>query len=128
LLGKSFQAADAASYTTPTGVTIALYDAPGLCGYLTSNALKANSSSLIFTIASPSSGSYVGLNVQYALFDASCHSTVGESGSGTVDVTSSDANMISGTFHMTLNGDSITGSFNAPTCAGAPGSGAQSCR
>jgi hypothetical protein len=128
LLGKSFQAADAASYTTPTGVTIALYDTPGLCGYLTSNAIKANSSSLIFTIASRSSGSYAGVNVQYALFDATCHSSVGESGSGSVDVTSSDANMISGTLHMSLNGDTITGSFDAPNCAGAPGSGTQSCR
>lgn len=128
LLGKSFATADAASYATSTGIRIVLYDAPGLCGYLKSNAVKANSSSIVIDISSPNAGSYPGSNVQYAQFDATCNSPMGESGSGTVEITSTDANMISGTFRLTLNSDSITGSFFAPICMGAPGSGPQSCR
>jgi hypothetical protein len=128
LLGKSFSTADAASYMTSTGVRIVLYDAAGICSDLKTNAVKANSSDLIIDLSSPNMGSHAGVQVQYAQFDATCNSPAGESGSGTVDVTSSDANMIAGTFHVSLNGDMVTGSFVAPTCAGAPGTGAQSCR
>ncbi len=128
LLGKSFSAADAASYMTSTGVRIVLYDAAGICGDLRTNAVKANSSDIILDLSSPNTGSYAGVQVQYAQFDATCKSPAGESGSGTVEVTSSDANMVAGTFHVSLNRDTVTGSFVAPTCAGAPGTGAQSCR
>jgi hypothetical protein len=35
---------------------------------------------------------------------------------------------VSGTFSFSLNADFVTGSFVAPSCAGAPGTGGQICR
>jgi hypothetical protein len=66
--------------------------------------------------------------VQFAEFDATCNSPNGESGSGTVTITSASGSSLSGTYSFTLNADSISGSFVAPNCVGAPGTGQQMCK
>jgi hypothetical protein len=128
-LGKTFTPADAASYSTNGAVTVVLYDASGVCGELKDNAVKPNSSALVFTLPGAAGGmTYTGVEVQFAEFDASCNSPAGESGSGKVTITAASASSVSGSFVVNLNADSVTGNFVAPTCAGAPGSGAQSCK
>jgi hypothetical protein len=129
LLGKTFTAADAASYGANGIVMVVLSDASGVCGELATNGVKPNSSALVFTLPAAAGGArYDSVNVQFAEFDATCNSPAGESGSGSVTVTAATASSVSGTFSFSLNSDSITGSFVAPTCACAPGSGAQVCK
>jgi hypothetical protein len=129
LLGKTFTPVDAASYVDHALVSVVFYDAPGVCGDLVANAIKPNSSALTFSIPDATVGmTYRGPSVQFAEFDATCNSPAGESGSGTVTITAAGATSVSGNFSFMLNSDSVTGSFIAPTCAGAPGTGAQICR
>jgi hypothetical protein len=128
LLGKTFTPVDAASYSSNGMVTVVLVDASGICGELVMNGVKPNSSALVFTLPAAVSGTYKSVPVQFAEFDATCNSPNGESGSGSVTVTAASASSLSGSFSFSLNADSITGSFVAPTCAGAPGTGAQVCK
>jgi hypothetical protein len=129
LLGKTFTPKDAASVTNGGTVTVVLADASGICSDLMSTAVTANSSALVMMLPAAVSGmKYSGVNVQFAEFDATCNSPSGESGSGTVTITSANAGSISGTFAFSLNSDSITGSFVAPTCAPGSSDAAQTCR
>ena len=126
LLGKTFAAADAASYSGGGGVTVVLSDAPGVCSEVETNGVKPGSSALVFTLPAAASGTtYAAVEVQFAEFDGTCNSPAGESGSGSVTITPATASSLSGTFSFTLNADSITGSFVAPTCT--PGTGAPVC-
>jgi hypothetical protein len=125
LLGKTFTPVDAASFISGGMVTVVLYDAPGLCTELVANGIKANSNALVFNLPSAAAGMYSAVNVQFAEYDSTCNSPAGESGSGTVTITS--ASSISGTYSFFLNADTVTGNFVAPNCAGAPGSAQQTC-
>jgi hypothetical protein len=132
LLGKAFTPVEAASYEVSVeagvGFTVVLYDAPGLCSELATNGIKANSNALVIDLPGAASGmTYSGVSVQFTEFGATCNSPNGESGSGTVTITSASADSLSGTYSFALNADSITGNFIAPNCAGAPGSGTQTC-
>jgi hypothetical protein len=117
---------DAAFYPYDTGIAVILYDAPGLCSDLAANAIKANSSDLVLFVPASAPGTYAGVNVQYAEYDATCNSPSGESGSGTVTITASSASSVSGSFSLSLNSDTVMGTFVAPDCP--QGSGASSCR
>jgi hypothetical protein len=128
LLGKAFTPVDAASLTANGMVTVVLYDASGLCGELTTNGVKPNSSALSFVLPTAASGTYNSVNVQFVEFDATCNSPAGESGSGSVTVTASSASSLSGKFLFMLNSDLIAGSFVAPTCTGVPGTGPKVCK
>jgi hypothetical protein len=129
LLGKTFTPVDATSYTQDALVYFVLSDAPGACGDLVANTVKASSSALFFYLPDVTVGmTYGGPSVQFAEFDATCNSPAGESGSGTVTITAASATSVSGTFAFSLNSYSVTGTFVAPNCAGAPGAGAQVCR
>jgi hypothetical protein len=128
LLGKTFTPVDAASYAAGGMVTVVLTDAAGACSDLVQNAVTRSSSALVITLPAAASGAtYASAEVQFAVFDASCNSPAGESGTGSVTITAASATSVSGTFSLTLNADSVTGSFVAPTCAGAPGTGKQVC-
>jgi hypothetical protein len=129
LLGKTFSAVDAASFTNSGTVTVVLSDASGICGDLMATAVKPNSSALVISLPGAVNGmKYTGVNVQFAEFDATCNSPSGESGSGTVTITAASANALSGTFALFLNSDSITGSFVAPTCAPGSNDASTSCK
>ncbi|MGH7439581.1 MAG: hypothetical protein ACRENE_28155, partial [Polyangiaceae bacterium] len=74
-------------------------------------------SALSFILPAPASAvTYASVHVQFAEFDATCNSPAGESGMGTVDLTGVGAGSLKGTFSFSLNGDTITGNFDAPTC------------
>jgi hypothetical protein len=129
LLGKTFAPVDAASYEDSGAFSFVLYDERGVCAELMANTVKANSSAVVFTVPDVTVGkTFPDVNAQFAEFDASCNSPAGESGYGSVTITASDAASVSGTFSFTLNGDTISGGFVAPTCANvAAGSGPQIC-
>ena len=129
LLGKTFTPVDVTSYTQDALVYFVISDAPGVCADLVASTVKASSSTLFFYIPDVTVGmTYGGRSVQFAEFDATCNSPAGESGSGTVTITAASATSVRGTFAFTLNSDSVTGTFVAPSCAGPPGTGAQVCR
>ncbi len=129
--GKTLTPVDAASYYSTDALEhVILYDAPGACGdYLLGNTVRRNSSVLLFYMQDATVGhTYQNTNVAFAEFDGTCNSPPGVVGSGTVTLTAVSASSMSGDFSFTLNSDTITGSFVAPTCAGAPGTGAATCR
>jgi hypothetical protein len=121
---------DAASYYGADALFhFIFYDATGVCGdYLLGRNVRRNSSVLLFYIQDATVGyAYQNTDVAFAQFDATCNSPSGVVGSGTVTLTAVSASSISGDFSFTLNADTITGSFVAPTCAGAPGTHAGTC-
>jgi hypothetical protein len=128
LLGKTFAATDAASYSSGGSVTVVLSDAAGVCSEVETSGVKPGSSALAITlpVATASVTTYTAVEVQFAEFDATCNSPAGESGSGSVTITAATASSLSGTFSFYLNADTITGSFVAPTCT--PGTGAPVCK
>jgi hypothetical protein len=56
-------------------------------------------------------------------WDASCSDTTTPISGGTVTITAVSASSLTGSFDLTLGNDHITGSFNAPNCAGLATSG-----
>jgi hypothetical protein len=127
--GKTFTPVDAASYYGDDALFhFIFYDAPGVCGdYLLGGNARRNSSVLLFTIQDATVGRPEGSDVAFVQLDATCHAPSGVEGSGPVTLTAVSASSISGDFSFTLNTDTITGSFVAPTCAGAPGTHAGIC-
>jgi hypothetical protein len=128
LLGTTLTAKDAIATVTGSSHFIIIGDFAGICS-LKDMELKASSNLLVFdyfAAAFPVGMKSTGpmLNVQYAFYDAMCGSPKGESASsGSVTITKSDGCVVEGTFDVTLNNDHVTGSFKAPWCAMASGSG-----
>jgi hypothetical protein len=64
----------------------------------------------------------------FLAYDATCTTTVdSECDSGTVTLTGVDAQGYTGTFDVVIDGDHVTGSFDAPTCSGVTETGFDMC-
>ena len=123
MAGRSLDAKDSLSYTDGTSTFIAIGDYPAMCTFVTARKSLSNVLVLDIGMSALKAGTFklggdTAVSAQYAFYDLSCNSPSGESAStGSVTITRADANGAAGTFDVTMNGDHVTGSFNAPTCA-----------
>jgi hypothetical protein len=125
MVGRTLNAQDAVSYTSATSTLVTIGDYASICSYGT--ALKSNSNTLTFEFGTTmlaagkiAFGADPSLKVTYTFYDAACNGGVTETtsaGTGAVTLTKADSNSVAGTFDLTINGDHITGQFNAPSCA-----------
>jgi hypothetical protein len=125
IVGRTVDAKDAVSYTSGSTTVVAIGDYANMCSYGT--ATKSLSNVLMFTFGSTtltatkiSFGADPSLSVQYTYFDTACNGavTAGTSaGFGSVTLSKADSSAVVGTFDVTINGDHVTGKFNAPACA-----------
>jgi hypothetical protein len=122
LRGSAFTPMDAVSYSGD----IALADFTGICAFGLSEAKPgATYLYLVFVAGSVVVGQTdVGpsLQVQSAVADQSCNSTIENATAGTVTISQADASQVTGTFDLMFAHDHVSGSFVAPTCS-HPGNG-----
>jgi hypothetical protein len=124
MVGRTLDAKDAVSYTSGTSTFVAIGDYSGMCAFGT--ALKSESNVLVFEFGTATLaagkiafGADPSLKVKFTYYDTVCNGSVGETssqGAGSVTVTKADSKGASGTFDVTINGDHVTGKFDAPTC------------
>jgi hypothetical protein len=116
LLGMAFVAQDAVAYPASGSEPseIVLTDFAKACTFGVTD-LKANSNTIVFDFGNHpfAAGTYTTVLVQYAHFDAMCHSSSGESGGGMLTITNVDSMSVTGIFNLALNADQVTGSFTA---------------
>jgi hypothetical protein len=98
LLGKLFTAKDVDCYDCKDGLNyVIMRDGAG--SVCLGNAIKANSSVIVFNFGSATAGStYESAPVDFLAFDDVCNQVAHESGSGTVTVSAASASSVSGTF------------------------------
>jgi hypothetical protein len=135
LLGAPFSAADAVAYpSSDSSGFVVITDFASACSFVGTNDAKASSKVLSFDfLQTPiATGTFdtAAVDVQYAVFDANCHSPYGEStDSGTVTIASVGSGTVTGTFDLTFGTDHVTGSFTAPLFAQpAKSTAASACR
>jgi hypothetical protein len=116
LLGKPFTAKDVACYDCKDGLNyVIMRDGAG--SVCRGNAVKANSSVILFNFGTATAGSrYDSAPVDFLAFDAVCNQVAHESGSGTVRVSAASASSVSGTFSIKLDAGTVSGDFVAPIC------------
>lgn len=146
--GKTLAVKDVFAFQDPTTVdagtrqdlTVKITDYLGACGLAMANdSHKANASYLKLEVkqlsASPiGPGTYpiesstdAGTNgyaeASFKIYDAACAVTSTKASAGSITIGAASASEVTGTFQLTIGADVVSGSFTAPVCAGASGSG-----
>ena len=126
---------------TSSGVELLITSAPDYCALFSASQSRANITSLILAVSidgtkAPGPGVYavpgaaggpspVGV---YLKVDGSCNATSNFSAkSGTITLEAVSTTWVSGSFALTFDTGTLTGTFSAPSCASPSSSGTVAC-